>query len=149
MDLQSSGALLRLLNLVAMADGTCSPEEEHLLDSLSKQYKLQARMLSWMDDMHDPSDITELAQKIAAEHHRLTIKTATMVANISRRHDDDAFISPEEDQLLRQLSAALSLTPAELSEARQEAEEQLRQQPSLWQILYHCFGSQFERPLLT
>lgn len=149
MDLQSSGALLRLLNLVAMADGTCSPEEEHLLDSLSKQYKLQARMLSWMDDMHDPSDITELAQKIAAEHHRLTIKTATMVANISRRRDDDAFISPEEDQLLRQLSAALSLTPAELSEARQEAEKQLRKQPSLWQILYHCFGSQFERPLLT
>ena len=149
MDLQSSGALLRLLNLVAMADGTCSPEEENLLDSLSKQYKLQARMLFWMDDMHDPSDITELAQKIAAEHHHLTIKTATMVANISRRRDEDAFISPEEDQLLTQLSAALSLTPAELSEARQEAEEQLRKQPSLWQILYHCFGSQFERPLLT
>lgn len=149
MDLQSSGALLRILNLVAMADGECSAEEEHLLDSLSKQYKLQARMLSWMDEMNDPNDITELAGKIDAEHHRLAIRTATMVANISRRRDDDTFISPEEDQLLTQLTAALSLTPDELNQARQEAEQQLRQHPNLWQILYHCFGSQFERPLLT
>jgi hypothetical protein len=84
MDLQSSGALLRILNLVALADGVCSTEEAHLLESLAKQHKLQSAMLSWQDGLCDSTDVAELARHIAAEHHFLTIKTATMVASISR-----------------------------------------------------------------
>ena len=153
MDLQSSGALLRILNLVAMADGECSAEEEHLLESLTKQHNLQATMLSWQDGLDDPTDVTELARHIAAEHHFLTIKTATMVASISKTRQDNHFINPEEDQLLTQLGAALSLTPERMAEARRNAEEQLSAHPTLWQVLYACFGtqfgSQFERPILS
>ena len=47
MDLQSAGVILRILNLVALADGGVSLEEENLLDSLSKQYKLQAKIINW------------------------------------------------------------------------------------------------------
>ena len=153
MDLQSSGALLRLLNLVAMADGELSAEEENLLASLSKQHKLQAQTLAWLDDLRDPNDIAALAGKIAPEHHPLTIKTAMMVASISRGRSDLSFVNAEEDDLLRKLGAALSITPEGMAKAREEAEEQLCQQPSLWQVLYACFGTQFatqfERPILT
>jgi tellurite resistance protein len=148
MDLQSSGALLRILNLVALADGHCSPEEEHLLDSLTKQHRLQAKILSWLDGMEDPSDVAALAEKIAPEHHYLTMKTATMVAAISRPQGDDEFVSPEEAQLLETLSSSLALSAERLAEARDEAEQELTKQPSLWQALYACFGSQFERPFL-
>jgi hypothetical protein len=153
MDLQSSGALLRLLNLVAMADGECSLEEENLLHSLTKQHKLQAQTLAWLDDLEDPSDVAELAGKIAPEYHPLTLKTAMMVASISRGRNDHSFINTEEDDLLRQLEAALSIPPEGVAKAREEAEEQLCQQPSLWQVLFVCFGTQFatpfERPYLT
>jgi len=153
MDLQSSGALLRILNLVAMADGECSAEEEELLESLSKQHKLQAAMLSWQDGLNDPNDVAELARHIAPEHHFLTIKTATMVAGISRSRQDNSFINPEEDQLLAQLGRALSLSPERIAEARHDAEEQICERPTLWQVLYACFGSQygsqFERQILT
>jgi uncharacterized membrane protein YebE (DUF533 family) len=153
MDLQSSGALLMILNLVATADGECSAEEEHLLESLTKQHKLQATMLSWQDGLSDPTDVAELARHIAPEHHFLTIKTATMVASISRSRQDNSFINPEEDQLLTQLGSALSLAPVDIAKARHEAEEQICAQPTLWQVLYACFGTQFgsqcERPILT
>jgi tellurite resistance protein len=149
MDLQSSGALIRILNLVAMADGDCSPEEEDLLESLTKQHKLQAAMLSWQDDLSDPTDVAELARHIAPEHHFLAIKTATMVASVSRLKEDNSFINPQEDQVLTQLGQALTLTPESIAEARREAEEQLCERPTLWQILYACFGSQFERQIIT
>jgi hypothetical protein len=153
MDLQSSGALLRILNLVALVDGDCSVEEGDLLESLAKQYKLQAAMLSWQDRLSDPNDVAELAGYIAPEHHFLAMKTATMVAGVSRSTQDNSFINPEEDQLLSQLGEALSLTPERIAEARHAAEEQLCERPTLWQILYACFGSQFgsqyERQILT
>jgi tellurite resistance protein len=153
MDLQSSGALLRILNLVALADGECSTEEAHLLESLAKQHKLQSAMLSWQDGLSDPTDVAELARHIAAEHHFLTIKTATMVASISRSRQEDTFVNPAEDQLLTKLAKALSLSPERIAEAQRDAEEQICAHPSLWQVLYACFGgqfgSQFERQILT
>jgi tellurite resistance protein len=148
MDLQSSGALLRILNLVAMADGECSLEEDHLLKSLTKQHKLQAQTLAGLDDLADANDMAALAAKIAPEHDLLTMKTATMVASIARGRNDNSFINSQEDERLKTLAAALSLTAEAITKARTEAEEQLCQQPSLWQVLYSCFGSQFERPIL-
>jgi len=77
------------------------------------------------------------------------MKTATMVAGVSRSTQDNSFINPEEDQLLTQLGEALSLTPERIAEARHDAEEQICERPTLWQILYACFGSQFERQIIT
>jgi hypothetical protein len=123
------------------------------LQSLSQQYKLQAAMLSWQDGLSDGNDVAELARHIAPEHHFLAIKTATMVAGISRSRQDNSFINPEEDQLLAQLGRALSLSPERIAEARHDAEEQICERPTLWQVLYACFGSQygsqFERQILT
>lgn len=149
MDMRSSGAILRILNLIAMADGHLSPEEEHLLDSLAQQYKLQARIVSWEQELADPSSITALASIVATEHHGLLLRTACMVAGIARASREDHYIGAEEDALIRELELALSLTEAERTTARQQAMAELERQPSLWQVLYACFGSQFERPLLA
>lgn len=149
MDIQSSGALLRILNLVAIADGHLSPEEEHLLDSLASQHKLQARIISWQDDLDQPNSIRALALKIASEHHELAYKTATMVANIARAGGEDDFVCAEEDQLLNDMADALQLTPEQIEAIRRQAAQELNKHPNLWQVLYACFGSQFEPPIFV
>lgn len=143
MDQRSSGAMLRILNLMALADGDVSLEESHLLDSLIEQYKLQARMISWESELEHCNDLQVLAALIAPEHRALAMKTATMVAAVSRARHEDAFISPEEDALLLQLASALELAPEEVQQLRDSAEEELNNQPNLWQVLYTCFGGQF------
>ena len=83
MDLQSAGVILRLLNLVALADGGVSLEEESLLESLSEQYKLQAKFVTWEDQVSDPSSIEELAVLVNPDQRELAMKTALMVASAS------------------------------------------------------------------
>lgn len=146
MDVRSSGAILKILNLVAMADGNLAPEEENLLDSLADQYKLQAKLISWEDELNDPTDITELAQKISADHHELAMKTAIMVARVARGRGEDTYVTPEEDALLAALAAALALPPETMEQVRQQAAMALEKQPTLWQVLYGCFGSRFHMP---
>lgn len=148
MDIRSSGALLKILNLVAMADGHLSLEEEHLLDSLAKQHKLQAKIIAWEDELENPNSITCLAQVISSEYHQVAIKTSFMVASIARADQEDDYICQAEEVLLSELVGALSLPPEDVEKAKQDAASELNKQPSLWQVLYACFGSQFERPLL-
>ena len=146
MDIQTSGALLKILNLVAMADGQISLEEENLLESLVKQHKLQAKIISWQDDLRQPTSINALALKIDNEHRQLAYKTATMVAYISRAENDDKFVSLEENDLLSNLALALELSSEQIEECRHQAAQELNKQPNLWQVLYSCFGSQFQQP---
>jgi uncharacterized membrane protein YebE (DUF533 family) len=149
MDTKSSGAILKVLNLVAMADGHLSPEEEHLLESLVNQHKLQAKMISWEDDLENPHSVTCLAQVIASEYHQVAMKTAFMVASISRGEKEDNYICDAERELLDELASALGLAAEDVEQAEQDAFHDLSKQPTLWQVLYACFGSQFERPLLV
>lgn len=147
MDLRSSGAILKILNLIALADGRLSLEEEHLLDSLASQYKLQAKINSWEDALDDPTSITALAKCIAEEDRALALKTGYMVAGITREKDQDIYICPEEDVLLSELAGALALAPEAVEAARQQGLQELNKQPTLWQVLYGCFGSRFQQPL--
>lgn len=148
MDTKSSGAILKILNLVALADGHLSPEEEHLLESLVNQHKLQAKMISWEDGLENPHSVTCLAQVIASEYHQMAMKTAFMVASISRGEQEDDYICDAEKQLLDELAGALGLAAEDVERAKQDALGEVSKQPTLWQVLYACFGSQFERPLL-
>ena len=117
MDLQSAGVILRILNLVALADGGVSLEEENLLDSLSKQYKLQAKIINWEDQLSDPSCIEELAALINPEQRELAMKTAVMVASASRQQQDDEFICEQERAILSRLGTRETLeNPAYLRE---------------------------------
>jgi len=148
MDAQSAGAILRILNLVAIADGAVDLQEEELLESLAKQHALQSPLLAWEDKLRAPDHIGDLVALISPEHHQLTLKTAQMVAGVSRRSQDDAYIGPDEQAVLQRLIEALPLTEAAQQQALQEAQQELEQHPNLWQVLFGCFGSQFEWPLL-
>ena len=148
MDLQSAGVILRILNLVALADDGISLEEENLLDSLSKQYKLQAKIINWEDQLSDPACIEELAALINPEQRELAMKTAVMVASASRQPQDDAFICEEEKAILNRLANGLGLSPEQRSTVEAEAAQALEKQPNLWQVLYSVFGHRFEWPIL-
>ena len=148
MDAQSAGAILRILNLIALADGNLSLEEEELLDDLSQQHQLQARLIAWEDQLENPNSIRELANLITPEYRQLTLKTAQMVAGVSRLPADDVYICAEEQQLLDELQQSLSLSEPDARHAIEEAELELQHHPNLWQVLFGCFGSQFDWPLL-
>jgi tellurite resistance protein len=148
MDAQSAGAILRILNLIALADGQLTLEEEELLDSLSRQHDLQGERIPSEDRLASSGPIPALVPMIAPEHRQLTLKTAQMVARVSRLHSHDAYVSEEEEALLQELSAALALPEADQRRAIAEAEQELEQHPNLWQVLYGCFGASFDWPLL-
>ena len=148
MDIRSSGAILRILNIIALADGYLSPNEELLLQSLEKQHRLRAKVVSWEDELEDPQSISCLAKLIAFDYHMLAMRTAVMVASVCRGGEEDSFICEAEERLLNELAGALSLHADDVKQAREDAAKELNKQPSLWQVLYDCFGSQFERPLL-
>ena len=148
MDLQSAGVILRVLNLVALADGGVSLEEENLLQSLSEQYKLQAKFVTWEDQVSDPSSIEELAVLVNPDQRELAMKTAVMVASASRQPQDDAFICEEEKAILNRLANGLGLSPEQRSAIETDAAQALEKQPNLWQVLYSVFGHRFEWPIL-
>ncbi|MFO7628250.1 MAG: hypothetical protein R6W06_01790 [Prochlorococcaceae cyanobacterium] len=146
MDAQSSGAILQILNLIALADGFRSPKEEDLLDSLIKQHQLQAKTISWQDKLENPTNISEVAALVSKEHRPLAMKTACMVAGVSRLNNVDQFICIEEDALLNELAESFQLSSGEQEALRAQAIQQLEKNPSLWQVLFSCFGNQFQWP---
>ena len=148
MDLQSAGVILRILNLVALADGGVSLEEENLLDSLSKQYKLQAKIINWEDQLPDPTCIEELAVLINPEQRELAMKTAVMVASVSRHQQDDEFICEQESAMLLRLATGLELSPDQLQKIESEAAQELEEHPNLWQVLFSLFVNRFDFPVL-
>ena len=148
MDLQSAGVILRILNLVALADGGVSLEEENLLDSLSKQYKLQAKIINWEEQLSDPACIEELAALINPEQRELAMKTAVMVASASRQQQDDEFICEQERAILSRLGTSLELSPDQLQSIESEAAEEIKEHPNLVQVLFSLFGNRFDFPVL-
>ena len=117
MDIRSSGAILRILNIRALADGYLSPNEELLLQSLEKQHRLRAKVVSWEDELEDPQSISCLAKLIAIDYHMLAMRTAVMVASVCRGGDEDSFICEEEERLLNELAGALSLHADDVKQA--------------------------------
>jgi uncharacterized membrane protein YebE (DUF533 family) len=148
-DLRSAGVILRLLNRVALADGTLSLAEENLLDSLIQQYRLQAKVVSWEDDLEDPTSLQQLAGLIPEPLRPLTLRLSVMVASVCRDSHEDHVICLAERELLVQLAEALGLDPAQQKQIEADAGEALKKQPSLWQVLYGCFSHRFEFPILS
>jgi tellurite resistance protein len=149
MDIQSAGAILRILNMIAMADGHLSLDEQNLLDSLVQQYKLQTNDMAGEETSDNALNITGLAQKIDVNYHYLTFKTATMVAIISKGDNDSSSVCSGEEKLLSELAGALSLSFDIIAKAQKEASQEVQKQPTLLQVLCFCFGSQFERSLFV
>jgi hypothetical protein len=72
-----------------------------------------------------------------------------MVAIISKGDNDSSSVCSGEEKLLSELAGALSLSFDIIAKAQKEASQEVQKQPTLLQVLYSCFGSQFERSLFV
>ena len=75
-DLRSSGALLRVLALMAMADGVLAAEEQSMLEKLGTQYLQQSELDSWDQAFQQPMDLKQVAREIDIADRPLTAKLA-------------------------------------------------------------------------
>ena len=142
MDLRSSGAILRILVLMAMADGVLAPEEKSMLDRLGSAYLKQSELESWDQAFQNPMDLEHVAREISIADRPVTAKLAYMVISASR--EDYGFpVNSAERQAFEQLIRTLELTEPQKDQAIQEATRELARQPGFWDILINTFSNQF------
>ena len=124
MDLHSSGAILRILVLMAMADGVLAPEEKSMLDRLGSAYLKQSELESWDQAFQNPMDLEHIAREISIADRPVTAKLAYMVISASR--EDYGFpVNSAERQAFEQLIRTLELTDPQKDQAIQEATREL------------------------
>tara|TARA_B100001939_G_scaffold308975_1_gene289997 strand:- start:890 stop:1348 length:459 start_codon:yes stop_codon:yes gene_type:complete len=142
LDLRSSGAILRILVLMAMADGVLAPEEKSMLDRLGSAYLKQSELESWDQAFQNPLDLEHVAREISITDRPLAAKLAYMVISASR--EDYGFpVNSAERQAFEQLIQTLELTDLQKDQAIQEATRELARQPGFWDILINTFSNQF------
>lgn len=142
MDLRTAGVVIQVLKLMAVSDGNIAPEEQDLLDSLSKRYLKEAAIPSWTAAFSHPNDLEVLAEEIPEECTALTAKLSYMVIASSR----DAYqftINSDEQKAFDRLCDTLGLDQDTRSELIVHAKNELSKRLGLWEILYSSFSSQF------
>ena len=85
---------------------------------------------------------------VNSEQRELAMKTAVMVASVSRHQHEDEFICPEESEILARLASGLQISPDQLQTVEIAAAQELEQHPNLWQVLFSLFGNRFDFPVL-
>jgi len=142
LDLRSSGAILRILVLMAMADGVLAPEEKSMLDRLGSAYLKQSELERWDQAFENPMDLKHVAGEISIADRPLAARLAYMVISASR--EDYGFpVNSAERQAFERLIRTLELTDLQKDQAIQEATRELAHQPGFWDILMNTFSNQF------
>ena len=129
LDVRSSGAVLRMLALMAMADGVLATEEQVMLDRLGKQYLKQSELESWDQAFPNPMDLRQVAKDIAITDRPLAAKLAYMVLS-SSREDYGFAVNPAERQAFDHLAKNLELTELQKDQAIEEATRELTANPA-------------------
>ena len=141
-DNRSAAPLLRILMLMAVADGVLATEEKSMLDKLSKEYLNHSEVNSWESVFSDSMDLEHVAQTIAAADRPLAAKLAYMVISSSR--EDYCFpVNSAERKAFDRLTHAFELTELQKDQAMKEAIHELGQQAGFWEVLMKTFGYQF------
>ena len=136
-----SRILLRIIALMALADGSISPEEETLIRTLLERYSLQRNLSVWDTNFPTSNDIGLLAVAILTTEERcLALKLAYMVSAVSRNSEEDDSVDAAEAEVYRQLCQSLGLPLETIQLLEKEAEAELPTRPNLWEILYREFG---------
>jgi len=142
LNLRSSGAILRILVLMAMADGVLAPEEKSMLDRLGSAYLKQSELERWDQAFENPMDLEHVAGEISVADRPLAARLAYMVISASR--EDYGFpVNSAERQAFERLIRTLELTDLQTDQAIQEATRELAHQPGFWDILMNTFSNQF------
>ena len=140
LDIPLSGAVLRILQLMALADGIVAPEEEVMLEKICNQYFNKMDVSSWDQVFEDPSDLKQLAAEVAISDRPLTAQLAYMVLSACR----EAYSFPvntAERRIFDQLTECLELSDHQKNDAILAATRELTRAPGFWEILYANFSN--------
>jgi uncharacterized tellurite resistance protein B-like protein len=141
--------LLRLLCCIAWSDGEVSVKERELLESLATQVLLTdeekaeaaAEVSSLVSDtLGLPALDALLPQIVGHDQKQLALKLAFMVIRVSREPGEHSSINASEKIAYRRLVEGLGLSDDEVREAEWAAEQDLREQTSLWHLLSQRFS---------
>ena len=133
---------MRILALMAMADGVLAPEEKSMLDRLGEAYLRQSELESWGQAFENPMDLEQVARNVAIADRPLAAKLAYMVASASR--EDFGFpVNAAERQAFDLLAQSLELTELQKDQAIQDATRELASRPGFWDVLMNTFSNQF------
>ena len=133
---------MRILALMAMADGVLAPEEESMLDRLGKAYLQQSELESWDRAFENPMDLEQVARNVAIADRPLAAKLAYMVVSASR--EDFGFpVNAAERQAFDLLAQSLELSELQTDQAVQDATRELASRPGFWDVLVNTFSNQF------
>ena len=139
MEMRSSGAVLRVLQMMAMADGIVAPEEEGMLMRIGERYLSEVDVSSWNQVFQDPMDLQQVAAQVAIADRPLTAQLAYMVLSACR----EAYSFPvnvAERRIFDQLTDYLDLSEDQKNAAIDAANRELARGPGFWEILFASFS---------
>lgn len=133
---------MRVLALMAMADGVVADEEKEMLDRIGKQFLKHSELADWEHVFRDPMNLKAVSRNVAISDRPLTAKLAYMV--ISACREDYGFaVNSAERRAFDELTEALELTEVQKDQAIEEATREISQKTGFWNILINTFSNQF------
>ena len=126
--------MLRVLALMAEADGTIDPEEQQMLQRICDEHFQGNGSTGWRDAMTSALDLKQAATSIPEHERPLTLKLAYML--ISACGKERGFpINPAELYAFNALVNHLELTEDQRELTVSAAKRELRSNSDLWGML--------------
>ena len=127
-------AILRVLALMAEADGSVDPEEQQMLQRICDEHFQGNGSTGWRDAMTSALDLKQAATSIPEHERPLTLKLAYML--ISACGKERGFpINPAELYAFNALVNHLELTEDQRELAVSAAKRELRSSSDFWGML--------------
>ena len=134
--------MLRVLVLMAEADGSVDPEEQRMLQSICDDHVQGNGSTEWRDAMTSALDLKQAATAIPEHERPLTLKLAYML--ISACGEERGFpINPAELYAFNALVNHLELTEEQRERAVAVAKTDLGRSSDPWSMLRTQFSKHF------
>lgn len=142
MEATTEAAMLRVLVLMAEADGFIASEEQNMLQDICNQHFRGSSSDGWRVALSSEMDLKRAATAIADSERPLTLKLAYML--ISACGEERGFpINPAELYAFNALVNHLELTEDQREQAVTAAKRDLNNSPDPWSMLRTQFSKHF------
>lgn len=134
MEISSDLALLRVLVLLAEADGAIAPEEQTMLQRICEEHLPSTNSNAWRDVASSATDLKAAATAIPISERQATLELAYLV--ISACGDERGFpINPAELYAFNALVNHFDLTEDQKQRSITAAKQRLRTRSDVWTML--------------
>ena len=134
MDIGSNAALLRVLVLMAKADGVIAPEEQTMLQRICEEHLEGSLSHAWHDVASTAIDLKTAATAIPISERQSTLELAYLL--ISASGDEQGFpINPAELYAFNALVNHFDLTEDQKERSITAAKQRLNTRSDVWAIL--------------